>query len=183
MGTADEQVESCQECGATIYPEHLAKHTAERVQGKLLCPHCLQEKRASENVNHAELLSESVDIRSEPDNPIIALAPDDGAADSSASAAAPQSKSIKSFGGGSVTLGQAVADAGLRRPTQKNVPYATRCRTFHCKLNETAIAYLDRMVNEWVDAHEEIEIKFATSTIGLFEGKHADPNLILTMFY
>ena len=93
------------------------------------------------------------------------------------------SKSIKSFGGGSVTLGHAAADAGLRRPTQKNVPYATRCRTFHCKLNETAIAYMDRMVNEWVDKHEEIEIKFATSTIGIFEGKHADPNLIMTLFY
>lgn len=182
MSASDEQMESCQECGATIYPEHLAKHTAERFQGKLLCPHCLQEKRASAGVNPDALLSESGAIASEPDNPIIALVADDGAADSSTSAA-PPSKSIKSFGGGSITLGHTVADAGLRRPTQKNVPYATRCRTFHCKLNETAIAYMDRMVNEWVDAHEEIEIKFATSTIGLFEGKHADPNLIMTIFY
>lgn len=182
MGASDEQMESCQECGATIYPEHLAKHTADRFQGKLLCPHCLQEKHASASVNPAELLSESGGIASEPDNPVIALASDDGAADSPPSAAAP-SKSIKSFGGGSVTLGHTAADAGLRRPTQKNVPYATRCRTFHCRLNETAIAYMDRMVNEWVDAHEEIEIKFVTSTIGLFEGKHSDPNLILTLFY
>ncbi len=182
MGTSDEKMASCQECGATIYPEHLAKHTADRFQGKLLCPHCLQEKQPSASVNPDELLAESGGSASEPDNPVIALASDNGATDDSTPSSV-VSKSIKSFGGGSVTLGHATADAGLRRPTQKNVPYATRCRTFHCKLNETAIAYLDRMVNEWVDAHEEIEIKFVTSTIGLFEGKHADPNLIMTLFY
>lgn len=182
MGTSDEQMESCQECGATIYPEHLAKHTADRFQGKLLCPHCLQEKHVSASVKPAELLTENGGIASEPDNPVVALASDDGAADSATSAEATR-KSIKTFGGGGLTLGQAAGETEFRRPTRQNVPYATRCRTFHCKLNETSISYMDLMINEWVDAHDEIEVKFATSTIGIFEGKHADPNLIMTLFY
>jgi hypothetical protein len=38
-------------------------------------------------------------------------------------------------------------------------------------------------INEWVDSDDGIEIKFATSTIGVVEGKHVDPHLIVTVFY
>ncbi len=60
---------------------------------------------------------------------------------------------------------------------------ATRCRTFHAKLNDSAVAFMNDQLNTWVDSHPDINIKFATSTIGIFEGKHKDPNLIITVFY
>ncbi len=182
MAASEEALESCQECGASIYPEHLAKHAAEKYHGKLLCPHCLHERRAAESASPADLRPESGDITSEPANATIALARDDETPDNPTPVEVSKSRSIKAFSGG-ITAGQAVDEVKFRRPVQQNVPYATRCRTFHAKLNEASISYLDRTINEWADAHDEIEIKFATSTIGMFEGKHADPNLIVTVFY
>jgi hypothetical protein len=46
MAGDEEHFDLCAECGATIYPEHLAKGTAEHVEGKLLCPFCVREKRS-----------------------------------------------------------------------------------------------------------------------------------------
>ena len=42
---------------------------------------------------------------------------------------------------------------------------------------------LNEQINAWADADDNIEIKFATSTIGVIEGKHVDPHLIVTVFY
>ena len=182
MATSDDTLESCQECGATIYPEHLQKHTAERFHGKLLCPHCLQEKRAGAGGDLDAIQVEGLENAPESDNPRIPLAADDPTSDLSASQEPHKSKAIRAFGSG-ITMAQAADEVKFQRPLRKNVPHAIRCRTFHAKLNEASINYLDRMINEWADAHEEIEIKFATSTIGVFEGKHADPNLIVTVFY
>lgn len=180
--SASEELQSCEECGATIYPEHLQKHAADKWQGKLLCPHCLHEKQDEGPVNPAELLSKSVELSPEPDNPAISLASGDEA--DVAPAASVHKATIKTFGGGGITMDQARSDEiKFRRPTLTSVPQATRCRTFHAKLNEASIAYLDRMINEWADGHDDIEIKFATSTVGVFEGKHSDPNLIVTVFY
>ena len=182
MAASEEALESCQECGASIYPEHLAKHTADKYHGKLLCPHCLHEKRDADGASPAELRPESLSMTSEPDHATIALAADDGTTDNPVRSEAGKSSSIKSFSGG-IATGTKAKEVRFRRPVQQGVSYAIRCRSFHAKLNEASIAYLDRMINEWADAHDEIEIKFATSTIGMFEGKHADPNLIVTVFY
>lgn len=128
MSTVDAEFRTCDSCGATIYPEHLENHTAERYAGKLLCPHCLAEKR-------------------------------------------PKTAS---------TAGQ---DSSFRRALLKDAVTATRCRTFHAKLADGALAHLDEQINLWVDSHEDVQIKFATSTIGIVEGKHSDPHLIVTIFY
>ena len=45
------------------------------------------------------------------------------------------------------------------------------------------IEHLDEQINEWLDENKEITLKFANSTIGMFEGKHTEPNLIFTFFY
>ena len=90
---------------------------------------------------------------------------------------------IRSFGEGGITAGQGVVDtSGLKRSLLKGAA-ATRCRAFHAKLSDAAVAYMNNQINEWVDSDPEIEIKFATSTIGVFEGKHAEQNLIITIFY
>ena len=47
MAGEEEQLGSCSDCGATIYPEHLERRVAEHWEGKLLCPFCLREKRSA----------------------------------------------------------------------------------------------------------------------------------------
>ena len=54
---------------------------------------------------------------------------------------------------------------------------AIHVKTFHCKLTEDAIAYMDQMVNDWLDAHPQYEVKFVTSTIGTMTGKLKEPAL------
>lgn len=129
MSTVNAEFKTCDACGATIYPEHLENHTAERYAGKLLCPHCLAEKRPTA-------------VTSAPGH-----------------------------------------DPAFRRPLMKDATTATRCRTFHAKLADGALAHLDEQINLWVDSREDVQIKFATSTIGVVEGKHSDPHLIVTIFY
>lgn len=54
---------------------------------------------------------------------------------------------------------------------------AIHVKTFHCKLTEDAIAYMDQTVNDWLDAHPQYEVKFVTSTIGTMTGKLKEPAL------
>ena len=42
---------------------------------------------------------------------------------------------------------------------------------------------MDDLINEWLDAHPEIEVKFVTSTIGMFDGKMKDLAVILNVWY
>ena len=61
---------------------------------------------------------------------------------------------------------------------------ASRCRIFHTRITEGALVYLNEQINEWCDQQPDIEIKFASSTVGAFEGKqHVEHHLILTLFY
>ena len=55
---------------------------------------------------------------------------------------------------------------------------AIHVRTFHCKLTDDALTYLDQCVNEWLDAHPQYEVKFVTSSVGTLTGKLKEPNLI-----
>ncbi|MCH7808459.1 MAG: hypothetical protein IIB60_04485, partial [Planctomycetes bacterium] len=45
------------------------------------------------------------------------------------------------------------------------------------------LVFMSTQINEWIDGNDEIVIKFVTSGIGMFEGKHSEPNLIVTLFY
>ena len=60
---------------------------------------------------------------------------------------------------------------------------ACRVRSFHGKLSDQGLGFIDDAINEWLDKHPEIEIKFVTSTIGTFEGKIREPALILNLWY
>lgn len=165
MADEAEHFHSCQSCGATIYPEHLEKKLAAEWEGKLLCHHCLAEKRTQAGgAEHADALK----LVDEP-------------------GPAKRDHTIRSFGGGpggmTDSLAGAILHKDLRRPLLRGSPNATRCRTFHGKLNDASLAYLNDQINTWADSDESIEIKFATCTIGVMEGKHADPHLIVTVFY
>jgi hypothetical protein len=60
---------------------------------------------------------------------------------------------------------------------------AVRIRSFHGKLSDQGLAYLDEAVNEWLDQHPEVEVKFVTSNVGVFEGKMREPALVLNLWY
>ena len=172
-------IKTCEECGANIYPEHITKEIAGLHDGKLLCPMCYQDKRRAES---AEAGGKN---GGEPENDELASV---SLADDGGSAATPQrSSKIRMSGGGGSTIGSAlgatVDDSQLTRELRNTERGATRCRTFHAKLNEQALTYMNEQINAWVDKNPDIEIKFANSTIGIFEGKHSEQNLLLTVFY
>lgn len=48
---------------------------------------------------------------------------------------------------------------------------AIHVKTFHCKLGDDAIGYLDQLINEWLDAHPQYEVKFVSTNIGEWAGK------------
>jgi hypothetical protein len=54
---------------------------------------------------------------------------------------------------------------------------AIHVKTFHCKLTEDAVAYMDQCINEWLDAHPQYEVKFVSSTVGTMTGKLKEPAL------
>jgi hypothetical protein len=171
MADEEEILKSCEMCGATVYPEHIESNIAGEWEGQLYCRHCLQEKK-----------SEAGLLESKEDSPISLSDVDLDAP------AVSESSKIRQFGssvgGMSDSLAGAVVEkTDWHRDVLQGSPNATRCRTFHCKLTDASLAHMNQQINEWVDHHEEIEIKFATSTIGVVEGKHADPHLILTVFY
>jgi len=60
---------------------------------------------------------------------------------------------------------------------------ATRVRTFHTKLTDAAMSYLAGLINEWLDASPDVEVKFASTTVGVVEGKRSEPHLIITVWY
>ena len=186
MSKTEEELRACESCGATIYPEHIAKGHAEYWGGKLLCPHCLQEKRTIAAVNPAAAYAEDDTDEQEP----IVLSLDEDSSD-----AARRPTEIRAFGGGpaggiatepggGTAFGVALTDAKYQRPLLPDSLQATRCRTFHSKLNDASMAHMNDTINEWADGNPEIRIKFATSCVGVFEGKSSsDPHMIVTVFY
>jgi len=60
---------------------------------------------------------------------------------------------------------------------------ACRVKSFHGKLSDQGMEFLDDTINVWLDAHPEIEVKFVTSTVGMYEGKFKDLALILNVWY
>jgi len=59
---------------------------------------------------------------------------------------------------------------------------AIHVRTFHTKLTDDALNYMDRTINEWLDAHPQYEVKFVNSTIGILTGKMKEPHLIVQVW-
>ena len=60
---------------------------------------------------------------------------------------------------------------------------ACRVKSFHGKYSDQGMEHLDDVINEWLDAHPEVEVKFVTSTVNTFEGKIREPALVLNVWY
>lgn len=60
---------------------------------------------------------------------------------------------------------------------------AIHVRTFHCKLTDEGLEYLDRHVNEWLDEHPQYEVKFVTANIGEWTGKLGkEPHMVVQVW-
>jgi hypothetical protein len=80
------------------------------------------------------------------------------------------------------------ADIGIKkhdwkRKTTSTGTGACRVRTFHGKLSDQGLEYIDEAINVWLDGHPEIDIKFVTTNVGMFDGKFKDLALIVNVWY
>ena len=177
-----DEVKNCQECGASIYQEHLDRGLAGFIGGKLLCSVCranaLGASPAAPATAGANAAASAPAPASEtstahpPDQPIQLVDPDEVTTPASPH----QAENRTAFGG-------AHDDSRLSRELSQG-RNASRCRIFHTRITEGALVYLNEQINEWCDQQPDIEIKFASSTVGAFEGKqHVEHHLILTLFY
>jgi hypothetical protein len=70
-----------------------------------------------------------------------------------------------------------------KRQTHVNAGGAIRVRSFHGRLSEQGLEYMDHLINDWLDGHPEVEIKNVTSSVGMFDGKMKEPAVILNLWY
>ena len=70
-----------------------------------------------------------------------------------------------------------------KRRTNCNGTGACRVRSFHGRLSDEGMAFMDDKINEWLDAHPDIEIKHVTTTVGMYDGKIKEQALVVNVWY
>jgi hypothetical protein len=59
-----------------------------------------------------------------------------------------------------------------------------RVRSFHGRLSDDGLAYTDDKINEWLDNHPDVEVKFVNCFTGPLEGKvTGEQGLIVVIWY
>ncbi len=153
-------VMTCQGCGASVYREHIDRGLAGRWAGLLLCSHCLSERKKSAGGHHegAPLAGaeEGHDLVPHPDKTSVGLS--------------------------AIVMSDPEA-AGYRRPLNRLGTGASRIRIWHCKLSDGPLSVLNQQINEWLEVHPDVEVKFATTTIGEWEGRRSEAQFIITLYY
>jgi hypothetical protein len=168
----DEHISMCQNCGATVYREHLDSGIARYEGGRLLCSVCVSEYERSHDAAGTGKVEEFAPIEFE----------EDDTADLGDSQPMSSTR-IHSVSAATLGLAGGWDDNRFKRRLRPELPGASRCRTFHCRLSDGAIDFMQNQINEWLDGNDQIVVKFVSANIGLFEGKHTEPNLILSVFY
>jgi hypothetical protein len=183
---------TCQQCSATIYPEHIAKRRAGKIGGKLLCPVCVNERiekmsasgpavTASGVVSNSGLIDAGPStVTAAPPAPVEEDEPIELVEDANA---APRDESqIRVFNKSSLAVGS--HEREYKRDLVNASLGATRCRIFHAKMTDGALVFMENQINEWIDEHPDIHVKFSTSTMGTIESKQSrDQHVIVTVFY
>jgi hypothetical protein len=164
MSSVDSEIlTNCTTCGASIYREHINRGLAGMWGGRMLCPACLKPKREPPLPAPAPEVTMTETVPLEGADPATTeTAEAEPPATPNQTAAPEQDSEEPSLGPGQ----------GARQ-----------VRTFHAKLSEAALRHMDDQVNTWLKDHPNVQVKFANTTVGVFEGKHSEPNLILTIFY
>jgi hypothetical protein len=70
-----------------------------------------------------------------------------------------------------------------KRKTHVTGSGACRVKSFHAKYSEQGVEHMDDMINEWLDDHPDVEVKFVTQSVHVFEGKIREPALVLNVWY
>jgi hypothetical protein len=107
-----------------------------------------------------------------------AIALEDAGDDDSDFTAAPTTPSKIKFG---AELG--VKKHAWKRQLKQSGTGACRVRTFHGKLSDQGLEYIDEAINVWLDDHPDVDIKFVTTNVGMFDGKFKDIALIVNVWY
>lgn len=87
----------------------------------------------------------------------------------------------KAFGSAAARAGFAIKTE-FQRDLNLDGTGATRCKLFHSRIADGPLLHMETLINEWLDENE-IEVKFATQTIGMMEGKRSEPNLLMMIWY
>ena len=79
-------------------------------------------------------------------------------------------------------------DISHKKHEWKRKPHVTgsgacRMKSFHAKYSDQGLEHLDDAVNEWLDEHTEVEVKFVTTTVHVFEGKIREPAIVMNVWY
>jgi hypothetical protein len=75
----------------------------------------------------------------------------------------------------------AVGGGWVRKPSVTGTG-AVHVKSFHCKLTGDSLEFLDKQINEWLDAHPDCEVKNVTTSVGDWTGKLREPNLIVQVW-
>ncbi|MBS0196342.1 MAG: hypothetical protein JSR77_06250 [Planctomycetes bacterium] len=59
---------------------------------------------------------------------------------------------------------------------------AIHMKSFHCKMSDDSLTYLDQQINEWLDAHPQYEVKFVTTAVGEWTGKIKEPQMVVQVW-
>jgi hypothetical protein len=206
---ADTQVKSCEECGASVYPEHVNAGKAGTWGGKLCCVHCLAEHRSGQvtigpeqvappeapqpasPTNDSDISDDHFfDDLTADDAPEAPPAADAGADDlvdaaetEAISISEIASSAIRPFAGSDLVTPPSATQHKFKRHLQHDASGAIRCRIFHAKLNDGALQFVQDQINDWIDKNPEVDIKHLGTNVGVVEGKNSEPHLIITMFY
>lgn len=74
-------------------------------------------------------------------------------------------------------------DRNYKRKPYADGKGACRVKSFHAKYSEQGLEHMDDMINDWLEAHPEFEVKFVTTTVHVFEGKIREPAMVLNVWY
>lgn len=86
-----------------------------------------------------------------------------------------------------ISVGQTMGAAKRHEDNWSRTPNTTgngaiHVKSFHCKLATESVEYLDKQINEWLDAHPQYEVKLVTTAVGEWTGKIKEPNLIVQVW-
>lgn len=69
------------------------------------------------------------------------------------------------------TLGSRKVEDNWKRTPTANGTGAMHMKSFHCKLSDDALGFIDQQINEWLDAHPNYEVKLVSTNVGEWSGK------------
>ncbi len=95
----------------------------------------------------------------------------------------PKIQAIETNKIGALGSGSRALESNWTRQPDPASPGATHCKSFHCKLSNESMDFLDSQINEWLDNHPEYVVKFVTTSVGEWVGKTSrEPQMIVQLW-